>query len=82
MEQLVPSVHRSSLRRIKDPEAVINAISDQVGVHDYHHVNNVKVAQQLSNVYRLLSNNSQHTKATVLEDMVNNQYVLVLRMML
>jgi len=75
LAQLVPSVHRSSLRRIGGPDSLIDVVSDQIGKHDFTHVNTNKVAQHLANVCRLLSSDSQETKATVLQDMVNNQYV-------
>lgn len=75
LEELVPSLHRSSIRRIKDTDTLLDVVSDQIGRHDFTHVNTHKVAQHLANVRRLLSSDSQETKATVLQDMVNNQYV-------
>lgn len=75
LAELIPSIHRSSLLRLPDVDALVETVEGQLEQHEFHNFNPNRVARQLAEVFRLLSTNSQELKASILKGMVQERYV-------
>lgn len=74
LDHLVPLLRRSSLRKVRDEQALVDLVSDQMETHDFNRVNGDKVAKQLVDVCQLLSCSSQQNKASLLGEIASAKY--------
>eukprot|EP00892_Ulva_mutabilis_P010321 jgi/Ulvmu1/7661/UM038_0090.1 len=77
LAQLISSIHRSHRRRDVDVDTLVDDLGYHLDRHEFNDFNTGRVSQKLADVRRLLSTNSQDSKASFLQDLATRKLAIV-----